>query len=65
MLEKEQAPFDLIKIDVEGFELDVFAGCKTALLPAPKIALEIHMEGLRSRSQSVADISRLIDVDRY
>jgi FkbM family methyltransferase len=64
-LDNEHGPFDLIKIDVEGFELDVLQGCKSALLRGPKIALEIHMEGLRSRSQSVADIFRVIDLDRY
>ena len=65
MLDNEFGPFDLIKIDVEGFELDVLQGCKNVLLRAPKLALEIHMEGLTARNQSAADVFRVIDVDRY
>jgi hypothetical protein len=65
MLDNEYGPFDLIKIDVEGFELDVLLGCKNVLLRAPKLALEIHTEGLRARNQSAADVFRVIDIDRY
>lgn len=65
MLDLEQGPFDLIKIDVEGYELEVLKGCRQMLSRAPKLALEIHVDSLRERGQTPADIFRLIDVNRY
>ena len=65
MLDKEYGPFDVVKIDVEGYEIEVLKGCSNLLERTPKIALEIHMDWLRWRGQPVADIFKLIDVNRY
>jgi FkbM family methyltransferase len=65
MLDKEHGPFDVVKIDVEGYEMEVLKGCKNLLSRAPKLALEIHMDWLGWRGQSMADIFKLIDVKRY
>jgi FkbM family methyltransferase len=65
MLDKEYGPFDVVKIDVEGHEIEVLKGCTNLLSRAPKLALEIHMDCLGWRGQSKTDIFKLIDVNRY
>jgi len=65
MLDKQNGPFNFLKIDVEGYELEVLKGCQGILARAPKIALEIHMDTIRKRGQSLADILDLIGIQRY
>jgi hypothetical protein len=45
MLEKEHGPFDLIKIDVEGFELDVLQGVKVLSCPLQKLRSKFTWKG--------------------
>jgi FkbM family methyltransferase len=55
----------LLKIDVEGFEQQVFEGAKKILLTKPKIALELHTELLPNYNASVKDILGLIGIENY
>lgn len=54
-----------LKIDVEGFELQVLQGAKRILSKRPKLAIEIHTEALSRYGASVEDIFRLIGVENY
>jgi FkbM family methyltransferase len=65
MLDQEYGPFDVIKVDVEGYELEVLKGCSRLLSRAPKLALELHIDDLRERGQTLTDIFKLIAVERY
>jgi FkbM family methyltransferase len=65
MLDAQNGPFNFLKIDVEGYELEVLEGCQKLLARAPKIALEIHMETIRKRGQTLAAVFDLIDIHRY
>ena len=64
-LDAQYGPFNFIKIDVEGYEVEVLKGCRKLLSRAPKLALEIHRDGLQERGQTLADVLDLIDVGRY
>jgi FkbM family methyltransferase len=54
-----------LKIDVEGFELQVLQGAKRMLSKRPKFAIEIHTEQLSKYGASVEDLFRLIGVENY
>ncbi len=55
----------LLKIDVEGFEVQVLQGAKKILSKRPKLAIEIHTEILSQYGTSVKDLFRLIGVEDY
>jgi len=54
-----------LKIDVEGFEMQVLEGAKNILRKRPKLALELHTELLPRFGASVEDIFRLIGLEDY
>ncbi|MFC1680201.1 FkbM family methyltransferase [Pseudomonadota bacterium] len=54
-----------LKIDVEGFEMQVLQGAEKILSTHPKLAIEIHTEQLSKYGASVQDLFRLIDVESY
>jgi FkbM family methyltransferase len=64
-MDQKYGPFDLIKIDVEGYELEVLKGCKKLLSRLPKIALEIHRDGIRQWGHNVSNLWDLLDLNRY
>lgn len=64
-LDEKHGPFNVLKIDVEGYEVEVLKGCRRLLSRTPKLALEIHRDGLQGRGQSLADVLELIGVERY
>ena len=55
----------LLKIDVEGFEMQVLQGAKDILSKRPKLAIELHTESLSQYGASVQEIFRLIDIEKY
>lgn len=58
-------PFDVLKVDVEGYEEAVLRGCKAILKRKPKLALEIHLDLLRHYDSSVSTLFDLIDIGNY
>lgn len=56
---------DVLKIDVEGFEVNVLQGCKNILSSLPKIALEIHLDSIPYYGASVNDIFKIIPLEKY
>jgi len=54
-----------LKIDVEGFEVQVLQGARRIMSKRPKLAIEIHAEDLPRYGASVEDLFDLIDVDNY
>lgn len=55
----------LIKIDVEGFEVDVLRGAKKLLARRPKIELEVHPQEMRKFGNSVEELLDIIDINSY
>lgn len=55
----------VLKIDVEGFELEVMRGARQVLARMPRLAIEIHPEALSGYGGSVEELFESIDVDAY
>jgi len=55
----------LLKIDVEGFEVEVLKGASHILSKRPKLAIEIHTEHLKNYRTSVDEVFNLIRSDGY
>jgi hypothetical protein len=60
-----EGKIDLIKIDVERFQLSLPKGCKKILLGLPNIALELHFAAWKSNNTALEDIFTLIDLSNY
>lgn len=56
---------DLIKMDVEGFELDILAGAKRVLRQRPALQIEVHPHQVRNYGKTADDLWGLIDKDAY
>lgn len=56
---------DLLKIDVEGWELEVLKGGKTCLAHRPKVALEFHCFKYENREAEARAILDLLPKDEY
>ena len=54
-----------LKIDVEGFELQVLKGAEKILRERPRIAIEIHTEMLSRYKTSVNEILKILNLDHY
>ena len=65
IIDEEHGPFNFIKIDVEGYEIEVLKGCKNILSKKPKIAIEIHCDILRRSGKDIHDVLKLIDIEKY
>ena len=61
----ELGPFNVLKIDVEGFEGKVLAGCKRLLARKPKLVIEVHSPFLGAYGSSPEEILRAIDAPSY
>lgn len=55
----------ILKIDVEGYEIEVLKGAQKTLATKPKLMLEIHTLQLNRRGYSVQDVFDLLDLADY
>jgi hypothetical protein len=60
-----EGAIDLLKIDVEGYELHVLRGAKRLLESRPHLQIEVHPGPISDFGGSVADMFKLIDADAY
>lgn len=59
-------PFDLVKIDCEGFESRVLRGSRSILASRPRLVIEVHGgEMLTRHGSSVDEVFALIDAAHY
>jgi len=67
MLNDEFGPFNVIKIDVEGYEVEVLQGCIKLLQSHPKLILELHPHFMRDYgyNHDINEVFKLIDIDTY
>lgn len=56
---------DVLKIDVEGFEIEVLRGAAQALAKGAKLALELHPESMADYGSCLGDLGDLVDLGRY
>lgn len=64
LLDKSR-PFNLIKMDVEGFEVSALKGAQEILKTKPKIALEIHGPHLLSYNTNMEALFKTIGIENY
>lgn len=57
---------DLVKIDVEGYELEVLKGLASTLAKKnSKLAIEVHCDGLRNYDASMTNLFEFIGLEEY
>ena len=57
---------DLIKIDIEGYELECLKGLSSTLAKKnSNLSIEVHSDALRSYSASVADLFEFVGLEDY
>jgi FkbM family methyltransferase len=64
-LDAELGPFNVLKVDVEGYEVNVLKGAKTLLSRQPKLIIEIHSQAIPRYGVTVDELIELIAPDRY
>ncbi|HTW94787.1 MAG TPA: FkbM family methyltransferase [Tepidisphaeraceae bacterium] len=64
-LDAKYGPFNLIKLDVEGFEAKVLMGCTRILARRPRIAIEVHCAELPRYGSSVIELMKLLNASEY
>jgi FkbM family methyltransferase len=64
-LDQMHGPFDVVKVDVEGFEQKVLSGGRGVLARRPRLAIELHLDSLARYDSSVEEIFALIHIDDY
>lgn len=62
---KQQGKVNFLKIDVEGYEVQVLEGCKEILKYLPKIAIELHLDSITKYQRVVDDVFKLIPIEKY
>jgi FkbM family methyltransferase len=65
LLDSKYGPFNVLKVDVEGYELEVLQGCSQLLNRSPKLAIELHLDDLSKFGHRVEDVWDLINADKY
>jgi len=56
---------DLIKIDIEGFEIEAFKNAKEFLKRKPKIILALHPEFIRKRNKNPKEVLEILLYNNY
>jgi FkbM family methyltransferase len=56
---------DFLKVDVEGYEVEILKGAQAVLAQYPKLQIELHVALLENYGASVADFFALIDTSAY
>ncbi len=65
-LMREYGPFNVLKIDVEGYEVKVLRGCPDLLATKPKLLIEVHgHQALAKYGTNVDEFFNLISIDDY
>jgi len=59
-LDSTFGPFDVLKIDVEGFERQVLAGASALLRRSPRIILELHSPNLTPFDSTIDSVLGLL-----
>ena len=57
--------FDVLKIDVEGFETSVLKGCTELLSKKPRLLVELHGSELRKYGSNYRELFQLINANGY
>jgi hypothetical protein len=55
----------LIKIDIEGFELEAFKNAKEFLKRKPKIILALHPEFIKKRDKNPSEVLEILLENNY
>lgn len=56
---------DFIKVDVEGYEIEVLRGAQAILGQHPGLAIEVHVALYPDRERRIVELFALIDMARY
>jgi FkbM family methyltransferase len=61
----EDVSVNFLKVDVEGFELDVLKGAPRVLAARPRLDLELHVFLYDDKPSRIEEIFEVIRIDRY
>jgi len=64
-LDRDLGPFTVLKLDVEGYECKVLAGCRQLLARKPKLAIELHPELMVTFGGTMEEVFRAIEAPSY
>jgi FkbM family methyltransferase len=56
---------DLVKLDIEGYEIDALRGARQVLERRPALAIEIHVACYADRERQVRELFGMLDVPAY
>ena len=63
--ELEAVHVNFLKVDVEGFELEVLKGARQIMASAPRLDIELHVAFYKDKESELREIFELISLDRY
>jgi hypothetical protein len=63
--EQQLERVNFLKIDVEGYEVQVLEGCRTILSTLPKIDIELHLDFIPGYKRGVEEVFKIIPINKY